>query len=90
MHPLARNLLIAGGVFGLGAAASPWIRAKLSKAQTKTAIAVDEAECEVEEAPAVVRSAGPEAMRDAPVRRWDRVDEAADESFPASDPPATY
>ncbi|WP_293843199.1 hypothetical protein [Sphingopyxis sp.] len=33
------------------------------------------------------RSAGPAAMRDAPRRDWDRVDEAADESFPASDPP---
>ncbi len=34
------------------------------------------------------RSAGPAGMRDAPRRDWDRVDEAADESFPASDPPA--
>lgn len=34
------------------------------------------------------RSAGPEGMRDSPRRAWDRVDEAADESFPASDPPA--
>lgn len=34
------------------------------------------------------RSAGPAGMRDAPHRNWDRVDEAADESFPASDPPA--
>jgi hypothetical protein len=33
------------------------------------------------------RPAGPEAMRDPP-RDWDRVDEAVDESFPASDPPA--
>jgi hypothetical protein len=32
------------------------------------------------------RSAGPEAMRDPP-RDWDRVDQASDESFPASDPP---
>ena len=32
------------------------------------------------------RSAGPEAMRDPP-EDWDEVDQAADESFPASDPP---
>ena len=36
-----------------------------------------------------VRNAGPEAMRSKP-QEWDRVDEASDESFPASDPPATY
>jgi hypothetical protein len=34
-----------------------------------------------------VRPAGPSAMRDPP-ERWGRVDEASDESFPASDPPA--
>lgn len=34
------------------------------------------------------RSAGPEGMRDEPRREWDKVDQAADESFPASDPPA--
>ena len=33
------------------------------------------------------RSAGPEAMRDPP-EEWTRVDEASDESFPASEPPA--
>jgi hypothetical protein len=33
------------------------------------------------------RSAGPEAMRDPP-SEWGKVDEASDESFPASDPPA--
>ncbi len=37
-----------------------------------------------------VRNSGPEAMRDKPVRSWDKTDEASDESFPASDPPATY
>jgi len=33
------------------------------------------------------RSAGPEAMRDPP-EQWDKADQASDESFPASDPPA--
>jgi hypothetical protein len=36
-----------------------------------------------------VRPAGSDAMRDPP-RRWSKVDEASDESFPASDPPANY
>lgn len=33
------------------------------------------------------RSAGPEAMRDPPAE-WEKTDQASDESFPASDPPA--
>ena len=33
------------------------------------------------------RPAGPGAMKNPP-RSWDKVDQAADESFPASDPPA--
>ena len=36
-----------------------------------------------------IREAGPKAMKNPP-RRWDEVDEASDESFPASDPPAKY
>ena len=36
-----------------------------------------------------IRVAGPREMTDPP-RRWNIVDEAVDESFPASDPPATY
>jgi hypothetical protein len=37
--------------------------------------------------PGATRSAGPEAMRDPP-EEWDPIDQAVDESFPASDPPA--
>lgn len=37
-----------------------------------------------------VRDAGPEAMRDSPGRTWTNVDEASDQSFPASDPPGNY
>ena len=36
-----------------------------------------------------IRDAGPREMRDPP-KDWDGVDERSDESFPASDPPATY
>ena len=37
-----------------------------------------------------VRDAGPAAMADGATRAWSRVDQASDESFPASDPPSTY
>jgi hypothetical protein len=40
--------------------------------------------------PQPVRDAGPEAMRDPPRGQWTAVDEASDQSFPASDPPGTY
>ena len=39
---------------------------------------------------AKVRDAGPHAMADPPRREWTAADQASDESFPASDPPANY
>ena len=41
-----------------------------------------------EDADHQVRPAGPAGMRDQPKREWKPEDQAADESFPASDPPA--
>lgn len=35
-----------------------------------------------------VRPAGEDSMRDSDGGRWDEVDQASDESFPASDPPS--
>jgi hypothetical protein len=37
---------------------------------------------------AAVRAAGREGMRSDDEREWDKVDQAVDESFPASDPPS--
>jgi len=37
-----------------------------------------------------IRSAGPEGMRTRISRSWSKVDQASDESFPASDPPGYY
>lgn len=39
-----------------------------------------------ERKPPTIRDAGPEAMTNPP-KEWTEVDQASDESFPASDPP---
>jgi hypothetical protein len=69
-----------------------WMRRRGSKhfAHTDKPVAVNPHEHHHGVARTVVRSAGPSAMRDKPVRKWNEIDEASDESFPASDPPAHY
>lgn len=48
------------------------------------------AEDQPQDTPNAIRDSGPDAMRDKPKGEWTSVDEASDQSFPASDPPATY
>ena len=76
---LSRNLLIvvsAGlGLYAVTARLIPRLGRKLA---APPAMATDP-----------VRASGPDEMRDRPAS-WDMVDERADESFPASDPPGTY
>jgi len=72
-----------------GAAAYVIYRAaKSQQSQTATPAAFAKGE-DADENFAKVRSAGTEGMHSDP-KEWDKVDQAADESFPASDPPATY
>ena len=59
---------------------------RLGGGEGRRAAAVSEREDHVSSGDVnATRSAGPGAMRDPP-KSWDRVDEAVDESFPASDP----
>lgn len=61
---------------------------QLSKSRRKHHAAFDDDQRY--DTPTAVRDAGPEAMRDKPNENWSSVDQAADQSFPASDPPSTY
>jgi hypothetical protein len=57
--------------------------------KAETVPAAFSSEAGVEGAPVRVRDAGPDNVRDPePERAWTREDQASDESFPASDPPA--
>lgn len=44
----------------------------------------------VKDSPAQVRDAGAAATKDDDGHNWSPVEQASDESFPASDPPANY
>jgi hypothetical protein len=62
--------------------------AKPEKPDDKAAALKDKKKPGPKEADVQVRPAGPDAMRDKPKKDWTPEDQAADESFPASDPPA--
>jgi hypothetical protein len=85
------HLLIAGGVLAL--AAILLLRreqvAPIAARASRRAVAVRRrlADTAAGYGSQYVRPAGAESTRD-DRRRWDKVDEASDESFPASDPPA--
>ncbi|PAL24581.1 hypothetical protein [Sphingopyxis sp. GW247-27LB] len=76
---IAATLAAGAGVFAL------W-RRRRGAARDGHAAAFSDAETDPENF-VQTRSAGPDAMRDPARRRWDDVDQASDESFPASDPP---
>ncbi len=76
----------AAALGGLGYLASRlWRRRSEEELSGRPALAGTGAHGAVGESGAA-RSAGPDAMRDPP-EEWDKVDQAADDSFPASDPP---
>lgn len=74
-------------LFAVGAAAYALSRRKGGQAEHGAAAF---AAGQPSHGPSPVRDAGPDAMRDGQERSWSAVDEASDESFPASDPPGTY
>lgn len=92
-HPGALRLRGFAGIFG--GIALAWLAARVirrragpAKADRHSA-AFRDRETDAENFDQT-RSAGPEAMRDGIRRPWEAIDQAIDESFPASDPPATY
>ena len=94
MGVFTRGLMVAGSLAGLGYILKPHLERVMSNRPSCEPVAVDGKEKDKLPADAPhagpIRNAGPQAMRDRPRRRWERADENADESFPASDPPATY
>lgn len=81
--------LVVGGLAGF------CLRSMMARQGLDSDSAADRAEpggtedAAADDAATYVRPAGTKEMADPP-RDWDKVDEMADESFPASDPPGTY
>lgn len=88
-RPGMRAAIAAAVAAVAGGAWYAWTRYRDRRPDTAQAAAFAEGEHQPENF-GNTRSAGPDAMRDTPGAGWDKVDQASDESFPASDPPATY
>lgn len=74
-----------------GAAMLFWLRRRLSPRLARGArasAAAFAAPCAPAGAFVQIRDAGPQFTRDDVGEGWDKVDQASDESFPASDPPS--
>ena len=91
MAKLSRNNAILAGVgavaaAGVGYLVTRWYRIVGHKDRPAAAFAEDRPPGPLGDSGSA-RAAGRDAMRDPPAD-WDRIDEASDESYPASDPPA--
>lgn len=84
---LARGVKLFGGAAAVWAIGRAFARGKGHPKEEDHAAAFCDRETDAENI-SQTRSAGPDAMRDPVQRPWERVDQAVDESFPASDPPA--
>lgn len=73
-----------------GAAMLFWLRRRLSlrPRSARASAAAFAVPCAPAGAFVQVRDAGPQFIRDDMGEDWDKVDQASDESFPASDPPS--
>jgi hypothetical protein len=81
-----QKLAAAGAAAATGLAAAVLTRRWWGRGEVGEQDAAAYASGKTDPSPGAARSAGPDAMRDPP-EEWDRIDQAVDESFPASDPP---
>ena len=82
-------LWIGAGLIAGVAARQAWSRSRARSSRRtplRGAVAFARGESDPENF-AQTRNAGPDSMRDPAAQGWDAVDEASDQSFPASDPP---
>lgn len=93
MHPRVKAAMDKSWMYlaiGVGAGMLLWLRRRLRvqpPAGARASAAAFTTSCAPAGAFVHIRDAGPQFIRDEDGGNWDEVDEASDESFPASDPP---